>query len=274
MDYGGFAWQPSISPTAYNRLEVLQNRALRVITGQARSTPIQTLRCEANMPSYKVTSERAIAKAREKSHRLPTDHPRQLALEGETKKRTKRESWRTVSGTLMEKVQANLPDTDVELRMPIALFDHPPWLTCQNVEIYTTIPGISGKDAPPDILRSETLRRISELAPRITIYTDGSAAEGTYRGGASAVITTGPPESPTVDEVNQQKGAPLTSSYEEEVAAMSLIIEWKHLDEAKVFICTDSQSLCQALQSQNSETSDLRWKIRNCEQRIIIKWVY
>ena len=47
MDYGGPGWQPWLSETNMNALEVIQNRALRMITGQVKTTPIEAWRMES-----------------------------------------------------------------------------------------------------------------------------------------------------------------------------------------------------------------------------------
>ena len=44
MDFGAPAWQPWISDTNMKQLETAQNRALRHITGQMRSAPVEALR--------------------------------------------------------------------------------------------------------------------------------------------------------------------------------------------------------------------------------------
>ncbi len=45
--YGAPAWQPWLAATRLEQLERCQNRALRVITGQFQTTPVETLRREA-----------------------------------------------------------------------------------------------------------------------------------------------------------------------------------------------------------------------------------
>ena len=43
MDYAAPAWQPWLSNTNMTRLEALQNRALRIVSGQLVSTPLDAL---------------------------------------------------------------------------------------------------------------------------------------------------------------------------------------------------------------------------------------
>ena len=90
---------------------------------------------------------------------------------------------------------------------------------------------------------------IRESTPEVTIYTDGSASAGTKDGGAGIVVTIGDPSDPQATEVIKVRGAPYTSSFEEERAAMARACEWIRVNcqGEKITICTDSLSLCLAL---------------------------
>ncbi len=67
---------------------------------------------------------------------------------------------------------------------------------------------------------------IIHLNARLIIYTDGSATAGTLNGGAGKVVTEGGPATPTTLLTKQQRGAAITSSYDEEKAAMRMALEW------------------------------------------------
>ncbi len=62
----------------------------------------------------------------------------------------------------------------------------------------------------------------------VTIYTDGSATGGTTASGAAMVATTGDPADPVIIHTSIVRGAELTSSYEEEKAALLLALELPH----------------------------------------------
>ncbi len=72
---GATAWQLWAAPSRIKQLERCQNKALKVVTGQLKSTPVETLRREAGICSIATVSKRATALAYEKTHRLPPDHP-------------------------------------------------------------------------------------------------------------------------------------------------------------------------------------------------------
>ena len=54
LDYPAPAWRPWLSDTQFNKLEVVQNRALCLITGQTKST-----RVTASKPTLKATKHSA-----------------------------------------------------------------------------------------------------------------------------------------------------------------------------------------------------------------------
>ena len=76
-------------------LEALQNRALRIATGQLVSTQLDALRKEANINSFSTTSKQLILKAREKALRSRDDHPKRIALNAQVPQRLQsRLNWR------------------------------------------------------------------------------------------------------------------------------------------------------------------------------------
>ena len=93
MDYSGPGWQPWLSPTSVAVLERTQNKALRIITGQLKSSPVEALRLESSIIGYETHMRRNILKSREKAMRLPANHPRQVALCNTVPPRNKRQSW-------------------------------------------------------------------------------------------------------------------------------------------------------------------------------------
>ena len=121
-----------------------------------------------------------------------------------------------------------------------------------------------------------TIRRIREVAAYVTVYTDGSASEGIFEGGSGVVVTRGDAEAPEVIHTIRRKGARFTCSYEEELDGMLTAAIWISLNcpkDASVMICTDSQSLCMALESFNVETSSIRSALHNRVSPVTIQWI-
>ncbi len=72
--------------------------------------------------------------------------------------------------------------------------------------------------APPGSQDDTTpyLSFIRHLNARFIIFTDGSATAGTLNGCAGLLVTEGDPANPTTLLTKQQRGAAITSSYDEE----------------------------------------------------------
>ena len=123
LDYAAPAWQPWISTTNMERLDRLQNRALRLVTGQLLSTPLEALRLEANVESYATTSSRATVRAHEQALRSADDHPKRTTLEVTVPQRLpSRSSWRRKATELASRLPA-----DTNNREQFDLFATPPW---------------------------------------------------------------------------------------------------------------------------------------------------
>ena len=108
------------------------------------------------------------------------------------------------------------------------------------------------------------------------VYTDGSAKAGRERGGSAAVITLGEVVHPEKNHVICKKGAAYTSSYEEESQALGDALAWIAENcghGCRVVICTDSQSLCKALEECSEDVDNLRVDISGCKAEVCIQWV-
>ena len=273
LDYSASAWQPWISDTNRKALDTLQNKALRLITGQYRSTPLEALRLEAGVQSYTTQSKRLLLTASEKALRSPQDHPRRLAVEGAVAHRLARPSFRTRT----EDLKSHLPAT-FENREELSYSTPPPWMEGSTLTIHQTLPGgVTKNTLPADDLRTLTLSTISEHKAEVTIYTDGSAEEGTSNGGSGMVVTTGPPENPTIIDTIKTRGRPHTSSFEEELEAMRTACSWLHSHPQywRVLVCTDSKSLCDSMASTNptATIAGLLHSMGGCRADITIQWI-
>ncbi len=108
LTYAAPAWQPWAAPSRIEQLERCQNKALRVVTGQLKSTPVETLRREAGICSIATASKRATALAYEKAHRPPLDHPRRQILAASSRHHLKRPSWRSAAQASTNHLPAEL----------------------------------------------------------------------------------------------------------------------------------------------------------------------
>ena len=269
LDYAAPAWQPWIARTQMDRLERAQNQALRRITGQTASSPVEDLRIEAGLPSDETISRQLIATSREKAFRCPPNHPRRLPLEGEQRHRLCRDSWRESS----KRLEASLPE-GLTPREPLA--GPTEYLWTANPRKRTVSSTLVGGNRT-DNAKTDAIRVIRESEAKWVIYTDGSASEGTHFGGSAMVVTQSDPENPvTIDKI-KTKGRIITSSYEEEKEAMESAIKWLEKNTAeehdKLLICTDSQSLTDALDNESPDVASLCRRLDAMDRHIDIQWV-
>jgi ribonuclease HI len=273
LDFAGCAWQPWLSKTNICKLERAQNKALRLITGQAKSSPVEALRAEADVSSFTSNIRANCMRSMEKAHRLPEDHPRKLAIASTIRQRLKRENWRKQATEL-----ASIFLTDKQYqRSPLVYFTTPPWsLGIGNTQVFPSLPGISGRNDEEEVKLEAALHRIRDLGCTFAVYPDGSASAGTVMGGSGAVITNGDPARPNVLATLQKKGAMYTCSYEEEAKALDLIIDWTDefcTADDTIGVFTDSQSLCEALLSYTTNIDPLRSRLKDSKCTFTIQWI-
>ena len=271
LDYSGPGWQPWLSDQNINTLEATQNKALRIITGQLRSSPVEALRFEAGVGSYRTRIMRTTLRTAEKAKRLPPNHPCAVAWNSASRPRNHRSSFARLATELSE---SHIP-LAAESRQPIPLISSPPWEQLSNVSIFSNLEGVKDKRASQESIRTAATKAIENWASDINIFTDGSAVEGCKSGGAAAVINV--QADPPFSERLLAKGAPFTSSFEEECSAMELAISWLNdnaHESSRPLIITDSQSLCIALAEHNRSVDHIRQKLARCIcKSIAIQWV-
>ncbi len=274
ITYAGAGWLPWLSQTNATRLEAIQNKALRLITTQARSSPVEALRAEAGVQSVATLIRACCVRSREKALRLPLDHPRRIAFQdAPPPRRLKRWDARSRADSIAQcdpQLHAPAP------RLPIRLPRPKPWERgLPRTEVYPQLAGIDGRLDPTAAIQRAASARAREVGTDYTIYTDGSAEEGTFRGGAGAVVTTGDPNSPEVVATLLVRGAHLTCSYDEECRAMGMALEWvaRLPADKTVAIFTDSQSLCQAIQNRSQQVENILESLRALPSGVTIQWV-
>ena len=269
IDYAAPAWQPWLSETSAKALDKIQNKALRLVSGQLKTTPTEALRYETRTEHYTTYTKRTCLKSVEMAKRLPDSHPRKKALDQAVKPKNTRKSWFRMGTSLAD----HLPP-EAENRWPISLVRACPWETHGEIEIRTELRGVKSKGDDPKKVREAAEDVIKEVGADVTIFTDGSAAEGYHEGGAAAVVIRN--DEPPRTEVIKTKGAFLTSSYDEECQAMMSAAQWiadNCHSGTNVLILTDSQSLCKGLLGNNSDLNDLRRKFSETTAIIRIQWI-
>ena len=180
---------------------------------------------------------------------MPRDHPRRRVLEEATLARTSRKEW---SKRVLELTRILTEDSTE--RKPIQLRGRPTWNPNKELEVFSSLPGITGKTDEKAKKRRAAIERINSMVADLVAYTNMSATVGCKKGGSAAVITTGDAIHPEMQHVIRRKGANHTLSYEEECQALEDALQWIKFNtepDSLILICTDSQSMCMALSSIN-----------------------
>ena len=270
MDYCGPGWQPWLSDTSIKLLESTQNKAIRTITGQLRNSPVEALHYEVGIERYETRIKRNTLRSVEQAKRMAPDHPRALALSSAVPPKNKGRSWARLGKELSLE---HIP-SEAENRAPIILFSKPPWESMGSTQIFSELEGINNKSDDPERIRTAATTAILNWDSDLTIFTDGSAVDGCRQGGEAAVVKIN--DSPPRQETVMAKGAPFTSSFEEECQALELAVNWIKANcnaASRPLIITDSQSLCRALEGVNPAVNYLRQQLSSCNATIGIQWV-
>ena len=123
MDYAGPAWQGNTCHIG--KLDVAQNRALRIITGQFKDTPRETLRAESGVPSIKTHVDRNLLISKEKALRNNANHPRRLAYNESVPRRLTKQNWWSSLDELTSKYKLEMLDINREM---FDFFPLAPWI--------------------------------------------------------------------------------------------------------------------------------------------------
>ena len=77
--FASSGWQPWLSATNVQKLEVLQNKCLRIISGQTRTSPTDACRAKTGIQSIASHINARCLKSREKSSPPPTRPPQKTS---------------------------------------------------------------------------------------------------------------------------------------------------------------------------------------------------
>jgi ribonuclease HI len=244
-----------------------------LISGQSRTSPHEALRVETGIPSISSQINANCLRSRAKAFRLPSDHPRKIALMESAPVHLKnRNNFRSRAEKL-----ALACKLDEIPRKDLTFFQIRPWdRGIRPNLVFPYLEGIEGKHDAVALIRTAALRRARDINADYNIYTDGSASAGTTDGGAGVVVTRGDPGSPIILQRIMERGAAITSSFDEEYRAMLRALDWieEHLDcTHSVAIFSDSQSLCMALVGDIPSLDSTRFRLNNIPAHTTIQWI-
>ena len=182
--------------------------------------------------------------------------------------RLQRSSWRRKA----KEVTKTLPSQIQEMPPLSQEATPPPWTSSKHQ--WSVEPTIDGTSR--EVTLEQVVQKLDGYSADVTVYTDGSASSGTLNGGYAAVFTTGPASKPQVTESLRKRGRAITSSYDEEKAALLAALMKINTDNTcrgNLLICTDSQSLCKALESESQDTTLIRAYLDSSPCNISIQWI-
>ena len=267
-EYASPAWFPWLSKTTRNKMEVIQNEALRIMTRMARDTPCDFLRLQTGVEPLIQRLEKNNCVMRERFMRLGDEDARKILAEKEVTQRLKSKTgWRSETNWMAkEELCRETGKTTVYPMVPLKLETTAVELT-KKKENYTE-----------QELQRQTECKIAEVDADIEIYTDGSTAGNQQNGGAGVFAQD--KEGNVLLERSVPAGK-LCSSYDGECLAFLEALKWiedRDQREEKYAIFSDSLSLVTALKS-NKWKDNHEWirmikrKLQETKTSVTLCWV-
>ena len=263
LEYGAEVWGCLISDTNVKKLEVLQNKAARLITGCVSSTDTQSLLLEANLYPMETRLQLLSVKKRESMIRMPENDPLRKMVEEERKpNRLKTKSWMDASNNTI--VPTGLSEEDIANRELLNThLSFPPW-NCNLSKRISLCPNlcrkvarIEGNETERKLATMETLEKLGVYD--LELWTDGSVKD--FKSTGAAVLYDNLQNSTdTPVKSSYLPAGKLSASYHAEVVAMitglDMIINSPYIAKSSLLICSDSQSTIRKLEQgpiQNHE---------------------
>ena len=237
-----------MSKTVWERLERVQLEAARVVGGTCKSAPREAVLAEAGLCELRKVAEGLWMSELERCLRADVGDPRREWGLSEVRQRLKsKDGWRKTAATLVEEL---VPEGTGRMAKQLG---ERPWRVWKGVE--WMIEGEKSDDV--EVCRREAFERMERAGEMdVTVYTDGSAKEGVWCGGASAVVTRGTPVCPEKVEVRRRAAGLVCSSYQAEVCALGEALSWlrEHASEwGSAMVVSDSQAGLRALKGAGSK---------------------
>ena len=257
VGYVRAAMEPTLALQASSnceKLDKIQNNALRFICGGMKSTPTAACEIEANIEPLHLRRQKASILMKERYLRKPENHPcRELVKNWTPRQRIKKKSplWTASDSAMHYQLPSNREATDDTPTSPLQDLI-PPII---NTSLLNSL---INKASNPTVLRASALETIDSYQSSIHAYTDGSSTSASNSGAGVFIKIPG--------SVNNSISLPCGSNcnnYQAEVLAISASLE--HLQErmrtdlstSDIVLFSDSQSALEALRDPLSCTKDL-----------------
>ena len=167
--YGASVYS-SASPSILNKLNSVQNAALRISLGAFKSSPIASLEAESGIPGLHYIRQSETAKHYQSLMRRDKDHPLLKMYQEDWRSRTKRKPLR-VRGVEAH-AELGIPNPDREAVPSVSPV--PPWHDLQEI-IHVEMEGVEDKKQMTNAIKSKFLAILNTNYQNYThLYTDGS----------------------------------------------------------------------------------------------------
>ena len=246
---------PWLSKTNFEKLEVAQREALRVVTGLPKSTPTEALYLEAEVDPIRIEAKRRVLIQYEKV--LRSKEPGVWVRRQERRLKSNKGLREQARG----EVERLLPQE----RQGMQWKRRPPWSNLKEagVKIFPELVRKVDKRVPEEERRRVALETMEERGRgAMAIFTDGSVVGGIEDGGAACVF-----EGDGGWEARRRPAGRISSSYKAELTAMVAALEVvEEKRPESVVIYTDSQALTRAL---SSEKATLQSDLESLKDRLV-----
>jgi len=278
FEYASSSFRSWIGKTKMEKLETLQNEALRSIAQLARTCPVDFLRLETNIEPLANRLEKIDMVLWDKYQRLPEDDPRRIMTNRQVPPPAlvTRRGWRYETEKMIKERGYD------DIMRDTVTTPTKPWQTFPNLIIdYVPLEKKKAEYTPED-LRQAAIQKIESIPATFTIYTDGSTDGNQERGGAGIYV----------EDINHNEVLALSTpagrfctSYSGEAVAMLHCLDWLTEEEAKqednqlqILICTDSRSLTEALQANDWKDGDewlkkVKERLAGIRSQITLLWI-
>ena len=270
------------SKATKSSLDIVQNHALRFISGGMRSSPTAACEIHSNIEPLELRRKRAALELVERSKRLEENHPNRILVDRWRPNQRLKSSKSILNEAHKLQESNHLP----EKREPLERVSPtmPPHLSLKKPEIMKTLLDGSNKQSYPVALKASALETIDSYPSTwIHSYTDGSAFKATINAGYGAVIYM---PNGSKKEVFNSSGS-FCSNYIAEQHAISNALTHinYHFDNnpqqiTDTIIFTDSLSTLEALENGSDTSKDithLKWSLHNLMSRhsirVVLQWI-
>ena len=272
--FGSAAWGPWVSKAVWGAIERVQLAAARIVGGTLKSAPSEAVLLEADLCEVRRVAESQWVCEMEKCLRSGEENPRRdWGLRDVRRRLVRRGDWRGCARELLRRL---LPEGVgrsewVQVGKPWEAWKGSEW----------RIEGV--KEGEVD--KEKAVKLLEELGQvDLTLYTDGSAAEGVRCGGAGVVVTKGSAEKPERVCLLKCAAGTVTSSYQAELCALREAMKWLKENVSaweSVVVASDSQAALRAVHGVGTgrmedcigEIVELGRELGNLGKKMVFVWV-